>query len=111
MSNFLAPRRTVLDGLGDPRGRRPRQLWQVPVFFAGVLAVAVVALLGPSGQGGGQQSVERDLAALRRGLAQANPDLDRLLPLADGLLTRSQDFPNLAGEIHFLVGTASMRQA
>ncbi len=83
----------------------------MPTFFAGVIALVVVALLTPFSHSSGSQEVERDLATLRRGLAQAPPDLERLLPLAEDLLARSQRHPRAAGEIHFLVGTAYMRQA
>src|SRR5690349_16310405 len=104
MSTNAAPRRTVLDDLGGRAAARPGQLWQVPAFFAGVVALVAVALLTPSGRTDAQ-AVERELAALRRGLAQPHPDLDSLLPQAEGLLAQSQRHPRAAGEIHFLVGT------
>jgi tetratricopeptide (TPR) repeat protein len=88
---------------------RPRQLWQVPVFLAGVLALAL-AVLTRGVRCGGPGAEECDLAAARRLAAEPNCPVDRLQhalerPLADTAA------PVHAGEAHFLLGSAYLRLA
>src|SRR5207237_10042800 len=80
---------------------RPQQLWQVPVFLAGVLALAGVALTR-GGWCGRPEPAECDLAAARRLAAEPNCPVDRLEHLLERPLADAGT-PVHAGEAHFLL--------
>jgi tetratricopeptide (TPR) repeat protein len=88
---------------------RPRQLWQVPVFLAGILALGGVVLTRGVWSDR-SDAAECDLAAARRLAADPNCSIERLQhalerPLADA---RTPAHP---GEAHFLLGSAYLLQA
>src|SRR5262245_45985327 len=100
-----------------PRGhvgrasRAPGQLWQVPLFLVGVFAFSAAAATAPSRRDQAPIQFEQDVVALRRGL---EPDQEKpgiLAARADNLLARLAKFPRRAGEVHFLAGSAYVRQA
>jgi tetratricopeptide (TPR) repeat protein len=90
---------------------RPGQLWQVPVFAAGLLAVAAVCPLRLLGGLDPGDPVERDLAAARRLLAQPDCPVDRLEACLERALVEADRAPVRAGEAHFLLGSAYLRRA
>jgi tetratricopeptide (TPR) repeat protein len=90
---------------------RSRQLWQVPVFCAGVLALAGVCLLRVLGGGGPAGAVERDLATARRLLTQPDCPVDRLEATLERAMGETERAPLRAGEAHFLLGSAYLRLA
>ena len=87
------------------------QLWQVPVFFAGLLAFIAAFVTAPDRQDNTTILFKAELAQLRQGL---EPDQEKpalLIPQAENLLGRIPQFPRKAAEIHFLAGSAYFRQA
>jgi tetratricopeptide (TPR) repeat protein len=99
-----------------PRGSAPperarQQLWQLPVFLLGVLTVVGVWYARPRWYDPAARQFRDDLAATRKALDPAS--LDTALALAKGeeLLDQAARFPNRAGEIHYLVGSAYLFRA
>jgi tetratricopeptide (TPR) repeat protein len=90
---------------------RPGQLWQVPVFAVGLLAVAAVCLLRLLGGAGPGDPIERDLVAARRLLAQPDCPVERLEASLERALVEADRAPVRAGEAHFLLGSAYLRRA
>ncbi len=91
--------------------RALRQLWQVPTFVAGVLALLVVACLHPLGSQRSERQLERDLASARHALEQPKPDLDRVRASLQQALAQLPPQSRQAGEAHFLLGSALLLQA
>ncbi len=85
------------------------QLWQVPIFVVGLIAAAVTAASTPFQQDRATYGFERDLEALRKGIAD-QPD-DSLLALANKVIEQSTEHPDYAGESQFLVGALYQRLA
>jgi tetratricopeptide (TPR) repeat protein len=93
-----------------PRPPRYRQLWQVPTFFAGLLALSVVAahslwrspLRNPA---------QRELAAARQALAEGRLRPERLVSLAEKALAFAGDCPADQAEAHLFLGLALSRLA
>src|SRR5262245_60213771 len=77
-------------------GRPPRRLWQVPTFFAGLLALASVYAGRPLWHSTEAEQLARDLAAVRRAVRQPRGQPERVLALAESLLARSEDRPDAA---------------
>lgn len=93
--------------------RRPgvwRQLWQVPVFFTGAVALLAVAILRPLWSQGNARHIERDLAAARHAL-DSPADLGRARSHAEHVLRDAPPNSPYAGEAHFLLGTVALREA
>jgi tetratricopeptide (TPR) repeat protein len=96
----------------ESKNMPPRQLWQVPTFFVGLLALlAVGALHSLSSRHGLQRQVDRDLAASRQALDESPPAAERARSLAEHVLTLVPADSPTAGEAHFLIGSACLRQA
>src|SRR5690349_9164988 len=72
-----------------PNQTRLGQLWQVPVFLAGVAAIVGVWLARPLWHATEAQLLERDLKAARRELAEPVPDWPRVAELAEAALNRA----------------------
>jgi tetratricopeptide (TPR) repeat protein len=85
----------------------PGQLWQVPVFVTGLLALAAVWVARPLWHGEQPRPRERDLAAAREALNGEHPDVARAIQLARSALDQ---LPDRAGEAHFLLGSAYLRR-
>jgi tetratricopeptide (TPR) repeat protein len=57
------------------------------------------------------RQLDEDLAAIRKALDSQVPDTSLALAVGEDLLDRIDRFPDDAGEIHFLVGSAYLRRA
>src|SRR5262245_454765 len=92
-------------------GRPPGQLWQVPTFFAGLLALVGVGLttaLSPPATG---RQFAHDLDTLRHALKDPAAPVEHLLGLAESAVERAREYPQRAGEAHFLLGLIHARLA
>jgi len=86
------------------------QLWQVPTFFAGLLAFIIVLATIPLRGDQTRTSFQSELADLRQKLAKGQNNTDDLVNSAESLLSYLPQFPRKAGDIHFLAGTVYFRQ-
>jgi tetratricopeptide (TPR) repeat protein len=94
-------------------GRSPRtlaQLWQVPTFLAGLLALLTVTVASAFRPISAARQIERDLAAIRQGLKDKAPPTT-LVELAESAVRRADDHPECAAEAHFLFGMVHSRLA
>lgn len=88
------------------------QLWQVPTFFLGLLALALVAATSPMRRDYSHQEFDDGLEQLRQALKQPSARMSEHLPLAEDLLNRAAGFsPRKAGQAHFLAGWLCQRLA
>jgi tetratricopeptide (TPR) repeat protein len=94
-----------------PRGRRPGQLWQVPVFLAGLVALLLVGVAAPLVPASADDKLDRDLAAVREALRLPRAPSDETCALADTCLAHTASNPDRAAEAHFLLGLLHMRLA
>jgi tetratricopeptide (TPR) repeat protein len=95
-----------------PDGRPAlRQLWQVPAFFAGLLAVAAVCAAIPLTQPAPLSDLDRDVAAIRKALDRPGGPVEQVLARAQNLLAHTDTEPDRAGEGHFLLGSVYLRLA
>src|SRR5947208_1610879 len=86
------------------RGDRPgRELWQVPTFLAGLLAVSLVSA-NVSVRTASPAPVGRDLAAARALLRDRHGSADQALALARAALAAAGEDPEPAAEAHLLLG-------
>src|SRR5262249_32590069 len=85
--------------------RRPRLLWQVPVFFAGLLALAGVCVARPLWRAADVNLVDRELAAARELVRQADCPVPQVKAHAERALSCPGIIPQQAGEAHFLLGS------
>lgn len=88
-----------------------RQLWQVPIFFAGLAALATVIIMHPPiGASSTGRQVEKILGQARRALAETPPDLDTVSARATQAIEQAEASSPQAAEAHYLLGTALLRQ-
>src|SRR5262245_51413460 len=99
-----------LGGEGKVRGS-VGQLWQVPVFLCGVLALAGFALARSLWLDPAAAAARGVLAEARRILHHPDGDVARAIPLARSYLDRAGPEASQAGEAHFLIGSALLRTA
>src|SRR5437899_13057624 len=98
--------------LAEQVQKRPRsKQCHVPVFLAGMAALAFVWFGRPLWHVTEDQKLDRQLAAARKALHQSSPDVKEALGLAEAALQRSQQHPDRQGEAHFLVGSTYCRLA
>jgi tetratricopeptide (TPR) repeat protein len=90
--------------------RSPGQLWQVPTFLFGALALFAVAASAPWRHTPEWRDFDRNLSALREALSRHEPATN-LVGLAQHLDVKMPHFPDRAAEAHFLIGSAYYRQA
>jgi tetratricopeptide (TPR) repeat protein len=90
--------------------RRLSQLWQVPVFLAGLFAFLSVAASAPWRHPPQWWEFDGLLVQLRAGLEQ-NEDPEKLADQAEVIDRRLPRFADRAAEAHFLIGSAYYRQA
>jgi predicted negative regulator of RcsB-dependent stress response len=112
MTTHTAPETASLEGALGRASRAPRHLWQVPTFFAGLLAL--LAVLGGAAfrRAPASEQLTREIAALREGLHQPRTPPEQMLPLAEHILDSARkDFPERAAEAHFLLGLVHARLA
>ncbi len=88
-----------------------RHLWQVPALFLGVAAVIAVLTVRPNNFANTASAAEHQLREARRALDQSPPDPAAALERADRVLAMADHYPQLAGEAHFLAGSAHLRLA
>ncbi|MBY0525022.1 MAG: tetratricopeptide repeat protein [Gemmataceae bacterium] len=88
-----------------------RQLWQVPTFFVGLLALVIVGSAHPLWSHGGTRHLARSLAEARAELEGPRSNPERVLHLASDALRQATPGSAQAGEAHFLIGSAHLRRA
>lgn len=89
------------------RGTPPlRQLWQVPMFFTGVLALFLVAAVHPFLGSTNERQAARALADARQALEPPQPNPDEALVHAERALRLAAPMSHQAAEAHFLIGSA-----
>jgi tetratricopeptide (TPR) repeat protein len=88
-----------------------RQLWQVPVFVAGVASLLGALLARPLACGGPGRQLEHDLAAARALVARPDGDAEEALRLARRAAETARQAPGRSGEALFLLGWAHVRLA
>jgi tetratricopeptide (TPR) repeat protein len=93
----------------DTAGAGPRPLWQVPVFMAGVAALAAVLVTRAPADSGPRQ-IERRLSQARQILSRPDGDAAAAAEAAQHALDLTGPDGDRAGEAYFLLGTARMRQ-
>lgn len=99
--------------IGTKVGRARRtwaQLWQVPAFCAGLLALLAVAAVAPWRHPPEWWAFDDAVTALRQGL-ETGRDGDTLAALADAALARLPEFDHRTAEVYYLAGSAYFRQA
>jgi tetratricopeptide (TPR) repeat protein len=89
-----------------PNRTNPGQLWQVPVFLAGVAAVVGVWFARPLWHATDAQLAERYLKAARRELAEPVPDWQRVAELAESALNLARSDEKNANLAKYLLGYA-----
>ncbi|HEY7424711.1 MAG TPA: hypothetical protein VH682_10825 [Gemmataceae bacterium] len=99
-----------------PREERPsgfsvRRLWQVPVFFLGVVAVLAVFLMRGIVQPDPVRSLHHDLAETRRLLHRHSGDPEAALARAQHVVDNLMYDQGRAAEAFFLLGSAHIRVA
>jgi tetratricopeptide (TPR) repeat protein len=87
-----------------------RHLWQVPALFLGVAAVIAVLTVRPNSPDT-PAAADHLLREARRALEQSPPDAATALQKVDRVLALADRYPQLAGEAHFLAGSAHLRLA
>lgn len=87
------------------------QLWQVPTFFLGILALSLVAAQSYFHQDPFAARFQQEITALRHGLATKGEKIEPLVALAENLVVQADRIPPRGGEAHFLIGSAYWRQA
>jgi tetratricopeptide (TPR) repeat protein len=94
------------------RPPRPRgQLWQVPTFLLGALALAAVAFAAPLAQKPIENFLDHDIDAVRAALEKPGALNDAVISLAESAAARSSRQPDRAGEANFLLGTIYLRMS
>jgi tetratricopeptide (TPR) repeat protein len=88
-----------------------RQLWQVPVFLAGLLTLAAVYVTRPLWYDPELRHLERDLALGRQMLEEPQAALNDVPAVLVDALNRIDRLPGRAGEAHFLLGSAYLALA
>lgn len=98
---------TALTGLSRATAATPplRQLWQVPTFLLGLLALAAVCLARPPWHGPRATCGVPAFAPLRELLKQPDFDRDRALVLGAEAVRDAGPTPRAAAEAHFLLGS------
>ncbi|HEY1375879.1 MAG TPA: tetratricopeptide repeat protein [Gemmataceae bacterium] len=98
----------------DPARSTPapaaRHLWQVPAFLAGVAAV-IAAVAARAHFADSPGAAEAHLRDARKALDQSPPDPTAAVRLAGRVLAVADRYPQLAGEAHFVAGSAHLRLA
>jgi tetratricopeptide (TPR) repeat protein len=84
------------------------QLWQVPVFLAGLLAVGSAGIFWSYSSGASSRLVEQNLKQFREALEQNVSPADAEA-LAQPLVERAESFPQQAATAHFLLGGFYLR--
>jgi tetratricopeptide (TPR) repeat protein len=89
----------------------PGQLWQVPLFLAGLLALGAAWATRPLWYDPEARQFEREMATARHLLEDPVASVNGVPALLVDALNRINRFPKHAGEAHFLLGSAYLRLA
>jgi tetratricopeptide (TPR) repeat protein len=92
------------------RRRSPGQLWQVPTFLLGLVALAAVWTTRPLQSAHGPDQALEDLAALRQALDQPLTDAADLLTRARPVKAQLDLLGERQGEAHYLLGRVCLKQ-
>jgi tetratricopeptide (TPR) repeat protein len=87
------------------------QLWQVPTFALGLVALLFVAATAPLRQDSAVREFEIDLDQVRQALANKHDKINDCVPIAESLLERLRPNSRRAGQVHFLAGSVFQRWA
>lgn len=98
---------------GSSSATRPRlrDLWQVPTFILGVLALTGACVGHPLWRAGHLRCLERNLHAAQQTLERPDATAPDVLEHVESLLASAERHPQHAARAHFLVGAAYLRQA
>jgi hypothetical protein len=98
--------------MGDrPTGSPLRQLWQVPVFFVGVVAVVTACLIRPYVGPDPVRGLHHDLSEARHLLQRHNSDPEAALQHAQSAVDNLMHDQARGAEAFFLLGSALIRVA
>lgn len=86
-----------------------QELWQVPAFLLGVVAVLACWLARPLWYDPELRALERGLAQVRGSIELSHMPTEDAIALAKQLLADNRRFSERNGEIHFLLGSAYLR--
>jgi tetratricopeptide (TPR) repeat protein len=86
-----------------------RQLWQAPVFVAGVAALLAAVWGRPPAGPDVRRQLDRDLAAARHELGRGDGDLEAAAEAARRAVDEAATFPEHLGEAHLLLGSIHLR--
>lgn len=89
----------------------PRQLWQVPMLLLGAAALIAVPLTKHRWTTNDEPGMARLLSSARQDLSSTPPNATDALDRATKLLASADRFPQLAGEAHFIAGSARLLQS
>jgi TolA-binding protein len=90
----------------------PRRLWQIPVFFVGVVALVAVCLAQPFlKEKRPERQLHHDLAEVRRLLHHKPANPDEVLQIAQRAVDQIMYAPERETEAIFLLGSAHVRVA
>jgi tetratricopeptide (TPR) repeat protein len=102
---------------GTPPGPPPppspslRELWQVPIFVLGTLALLIAWFARPLVPENPQHRLTRDLETARQLLARKDGETQTAIALAERALADARQFPERTGEALFVLGSAHLHQA
>src|SRR5215218_6201892 len=93
------------------RTTAPPHLWQVPASLLGVAALVGVLYLRPYFGPDTLSAAEHQLRDARKALEQVPPDAATAVQRGLRIIAVTDRYPQLAGEAHFVVGSARLRLA
>jgi tetratricopeptide (TPR) repeat protein len=111
MATTTAPTARFARSSANGSHYRPRQLWQVPTFLGGLLALTTLFLARPAWLGHFSQQTDQTLAAARRLLQQPDCPVERMETILQCPLGLANRAPFQAGAAHFLLGSAYLKHA
>lgn len=92
-------------------GLPPRLLWQVPVFFLGLLALAGVCIARPPWRPIDAHRAERELLAARHLLERSDVNREQWQIALERLEEHQERLPQRSAEFRFLIGSIQLRLA
>jgi tetratricopeptide (TPR) repeat protein len=111
MTNGKARTSANSTGVTTAQARPSGQLWQVPAFLMGILALVGMAYASPLTRDLDESPLEADLVTIRRALEKPGTPTADLVLLAEGAVGRANRNPARAAEAHYLMGTIYLRLA
>jgi tetratricopeptide (TPR) repeat protein len=111
MDTIASPAASAKQVAPVPASHSEGQLWQVPIFFTGVVALVTAFLVRPFLQPDPVRNLHKDLAEARRLLHRKDSDPQAFRKLAQRAVDNSNVDPQRAGEACLLLACACMRIA